>query len=190
MEPKPKEELCSKSDPPLNEPYEIEYDEDEFDEYMEDFNPFLALAIKHYNKKIRDDKGQEYRFSHLTSTGPCRQTYYGELGILCHLFWEAEPKTPGAKIIMRDSSTEDAKIFYARVHEMPNNIHVSYCGIYTESVEDSESCEICSLHSSEEFRKKAQELEAGQEKKEKPILKAGLYPLLIPFSMCPDYQPR
>ncbi|MED6169430.1 hypothetical protein PIB30_021230 [Stylosanthes scabra] len=168
--------------PPDTQPVEIS--EDEYEDYLENFLPYPALAMKYYNNNVRNDKEEEYRISHLAGMDKTRNTYYGELGFLRHVFWEAVPKTPGAKIKIGDSSTVGAKIFYARVHEMPSDIHLPYCGIYSESVDLSERCEICGLQSSEEFHKKAQEIKAMskeiEDKKEKNI-KYGFFSHIIPF---------
>ncbi|KAL1348283.1 hypothetical protein HN51_024260 [Arachis hypogaea] len=133
-------------------------------------HPYHVLAMDHYNKSI-DNEEEEYKISSLVNMGKTRTMCFGEhLGFLRHLFWEAVPK---------NTSSVEPKVFYARVHEMfqPRGIHVAFCGFYNDSVDDSESCEICGLKNSDEFWKKEKELKDKEAERVKAIHNEYLYPI-------------
>ncbi|XP_015962972.1 uncharacterized protein LOC107486914 [Arachis duranensis] len=139
-------------------------------------HPYHVLAMDHYNKSI-DNKEEEYEILSLVSMGKTRIMCFGYLGFLHHLFWKAVPKN--------SPSTAEPRIFYARVHEF-EEIHISFCGFYSDSIDDSESCEICGLKNYDEFWKKAKELLDKVEEKAKAIHNDGY--LFRPINFSAMYQ--
>ncbi|KAL1308026.1 hypothetical protein AAHE18_17G076600 [Arachis hypogaea] len=142
-------------------------------------HPYHVLAMDHYNKSI-DNEEEEYKISSLVSMGKTRTMCFGmHLGFLRHLFWETVPK---------NTPSVEPKVFYARVHEMfqKGGIHVPFCGFYNDSVDDSESCEICGLKNSDEFWKKEKELKDKEAERVKAIHNDGY--LLHPIHFSGMYQ--
>ncbi|XP_057753978.1 uncharacterized protein LOC130973457 isoform X3 [Arachis stenosperma] len=139
-------------------------------------HPYHVLAMDHYNKSI-DNKEEEYEILSLVSMGKTRIVCFGYLGFLHHLFWKAVPKN--------SPSTAEPRIFYARVHEF-EEIHIPFCGFYSDSIDDSESCEICGLKNYDEFRKKAKELQDKEEEKAMAINNGGY--LFCPINFSAMYQ--
>ncbi|XP_052115975.1 uncharacterized protein LOC107486972 isoform X2 [Arachis duranensis] len=139
-------------------------------------HPYHVLAMDHYNKSI-DNKEEEYKILSLVSIGKTRIVCFGYLGFLHHLFWKAVPKN--------SPSTAEPRIFYARVHEF-EEIHIPFCGFYSDSIDDSESCEICGLKNYDEFRKKAKELQDKEEEKAMAINNGGY--LFCPINFSAMYQ--